>query len=189
MKIYDVTQELFSCHVYPGDKAPSYTRVSDMEKGAHCNITEFEMNAHNGTHIDAPRHFVKDGITIEQLDLNTLIGKCRVVEFKENVTRDMLLPYQGVERLLVKGGTWLTVEGAEALSELGVRLVGVEHQSIAGEGPSVPVHVAVLSKGIIAVEGLDLSAVPEGEYFLFAAPLKLGGSEGSPCRAVLIQED
>ncbi len=187
MRIYDITQELFSCHVYPGDLAPSYRRVSDMEKGAVCNITELSMNAHNGTHVDAPRHFVRDGISIEALDLGTLIGPCTGVACRGGITRDMLLPHRGTERLLAKGDAWLTVEGAEALSECGVKLFGLEHQSIAGDNPPTDVHVAVLSKGIVAVEGLDLSGVPEGRYFLFAAPMKLGGSDGSPCRAVLIE--
>ena len=186
MRIYDITQELFSCHVYPGDLAPSFRRVSDMNEGRVCNITELEMNAHNGTHVDAPRHFVKDGISIEALDLYTLTGPCSVVCFDGGITRDMLLPYRGCARLLAKGNCRLEPDGAEALSELGIRLFGLENQSIAGDNPPTPVHVAVLSKGIIAVEGLVLSEVPEGEYFLFAAPLKLAGSDGSPCRALLI---
>ena len=187
MRIYDITQELFSCHVYPGDMAPAYRRISDMEQGAACNITELEMNAHNGTHVDAPRHFVKDGISVEKMDLSTLVGPCTVACFEGGITRDMLQPCRGTERLLAKGNAWLTVEGAEALSELGVRLFGLEHQSIAGDNPPMDVHVAVLSKGIVAVEGLVLTDVPEGKYFLFAAPLKLAGSDGSPCRAVLVE--
>ena len=187
MKIYDITQELFSCHVYPGDLKPSFRRVSDMEKGAVCNITELEMNAHNGTHVDAPRHFVKDGISVEALDLDTLIGPCTVAAFEGRITREMLLPYRGTKRLLAKGGGWLAPDGAEALSEVGVKLFGLEHQSIAGDDPPTAVHVAALSKGIVAAEGLDLSAVPPGEYWLFAAPLKLGGADGSPCRAVLVE--
>ena len=80
----------------------------------------------------------------------------------------------------------LTEDGAKALGECGIRLFGLEHQSIAGDLPPTPVHVAALSQGVIALEGLVLSEVPEGEYFLFAAPLKLGGSDGSPCRALLV---
>ena len=186
MRIYDITQELFSCHVYPGDLAPSFRRVSDMNEGEICNITEFEMNAHNGTHVDAPRHFVKDGISVEALDLYTLTGPCTVACFYGGITREKLLPYRGTARLLAKGDCLLEKDGAEALSGLGIRLFGLENQSIAGDNPPTPVHVAVLSKGIIAVEGLVLDEVPEGEYFLFAAPLKLAGSDGSPCRALLI---
>ena len=186
MKIYDITQELFSCRVYPGDRAPAFRRISDMADGAVCNITEFEMNAHNGTHVDAPRHFVKDGVSVERLDLGTLIGPCRVVGFDGPIGREDLLPYRETERLLVRGDGWLTLDGAKALTECGVRLFGLEQQSIAGSEPPTAVHVEVLSHGIVALEGLDLREVPEGEYFLFAAPLKLAGADGSPCRAVLI---
>ncbi len=191
MKYYDITQELFTSAVYPGDKAPAYKRISDMADGASCNITELEMNAHNGTHVDAPRHFVRDGITIDQLPLETLIGPCEVVSFAHPVTREDLellnLTERGVKRLLCKGGCCLTISGAKYLSECGILLVGVETQSIAPVANPLDVHVEVLSHGIIALEGLVLTDVPDGMYTLFAAPLKLGGSDGAPCRAVLME--
>ncbi|MBQ2546148.1 MAG: cyclase family protein [Clostridia bacterium] len=186
MKIYDITQELFSAHVYPGDKKPAFRRVSDMEEGALCNITEFEMNAHNGTHVDAPRHFVKDGTPIEGLDLATLVGPCTVAAFDGPITEADIFAHRGCVRLIAKGKCRLTEESARALSACGVKLFGLESQSIAGDDPPLAVHVEVLSHGIVALEGLDLSAVEEGDYFLFAAPLKLAGSDGSPCRAVLV---
>ncbi len=189
MKIYDITQELFSCHVYPGDIAPSFRRVSDVEKGDVCSITEFSMNAHNGTHLDAPRHFVKGGKTIEELDLQTLIGPCTVARFDGGIDAAALTPYRGTERLLAKGDCFLTLEGAEALSEIGVKLFGLEAQSVTGSNPPMAVHVETLSKGIVLLEGVTLDGVEEGEYTLFAAPLKLGGSEGAPCRAVLIRDE
>lgn len=191
MKYYDITQELFSSNVYPGDKAPKYTRISDMEDGKVCNITELEMNAHNGTHVDAPRHFVKDGLTIEQLPLETLIGECEVVSFDCPVKREELeklrLSERGVKRLLCKGKCYLTAEAAKYLSECGILLVGVETQSIGAVESPAEVHVELLSHGIIALEGIVLDDVPCGKYTLFAAPIKLGGSDGAPCRAVLIE--
>ena len=187
MKLYDISQELFSSNVYPGDKRPEYRRISDMNEGAVCNITEVSANAHNGTHVDAPRHFVRDGITIEQLPLETLIGPCVVKSMEGDVGREQLLPFRGIERLLLKGNCRLTPEGARALSECGVKRFGVENQSIAGDLPPMAVHVEVLSHGIIALEGLVLWEVPDGEYLLFAAPVKLGGSDGAPCRAVLAE--
>ncbi len=189
MTYYDITQELFSSNVYPGDKAPLYRRISDMADGAVCNITELEMNAHNGTHIDAPRHFVRDGATIDELPLDTLIGPCTVATFDRPVTGDDLaaLDLTGVTRLLIRGGVCLELSGAAYLSEAGIRLVGVETQSIGPVGAPLDVHVEVLSHGIIALEGLVLTDIPDGEYTLFAAPLKLAGSDGSPCRAVLMK--
>lgn len=186
MRIYDISQELFTSNVYPGDKIPSYKRVSDMTKGAVCNVTELEMNAHNGTHVDAPRHFIRDGITIEQLDPEVLIGKCTVKSFEHDLTPEDIKACAHIERLIIKGKTCLTIEAAKALDETAIRLIGVEPQSIAPIEAPMAVHVEVLSRGIIALEGLVLDEVPDGEYLLSALPLKLGGSDGAPTRAVLI---
>lgn len=188
MKIYDVTQELFTSNVYPGDKKPQYRRISDVEKGAVCSITEIEINAHNGTHIDAPRHFVRGGDTIEMLSPEIFIGDCVVIKAEGPIGREEILKANGAKRVLFEGDCYLTVEGADALAETGALLFGLEAQSIAGSHPAAPVHVALLSKNVCALEGLSLAGVPEGEYFLSALPLKLGGSEGAPCRAVLIEK-
>jgi arylformamidase len=191
MKIYDISQELFSSHVYPGDKAPKRTLISDMTKGASCNVSELEMNAHNGTHMDAPRHFVKNGITIDELPLEKLIGSCAVVSAEGEVTADFVREISKkykTERLLLRGECHLNKEAADILSECGIALIGVESQSIATYDDPVTVHVSVLGQGIAALEGLVLRDVPDGKYFLFAAPIKLGGSDGSPCRAVLIDK-
>jgi len=192
MKLYDITQEMFSSHVYPGDKAPVYRRISDMADGKICNITEIEQNAHNGTHIDAPRHFIRDGITIEQIPLEVLIGDATVHTFDhERITADDLRALKGkcAPRLLMKGGCWLDCGAAEALEEMGIILIGVECQSFAEEKAPAAVHVEVLSRGIIGLEGLVLTDVPDGEYTLFAPPVKLGGSDGAPCRAVLMAKE
>lgn len=191
MKIYDIPQELFSSHVYPGDKAPKRTLISDMTKGASCNVSELEMNAHNGTHMDAPRHFVRDGKTIDELELDRLIGSCAVVSAEGAVepefVREVCRKYD-VKRILLKGECHLTKAAADILSECGIVLVGVESQSIATYDDPITVHVSVLGQGIAALEGLVLTEVPDGKYFLFAAPIKLGGSDGSPCCAVLIDK-
>ncbi len=191
MKIYDITQELFSSNVYPGDKKPIRITVSDMANGASCNISELEMNAHNGTHMDAPKHFIKDGAAIDELPIETLVGKCTVVTASGNIYPEFVRKVcekGNVSRLLFRGKCQLTLEAADILSECGVKLIGVESQSIGEENAPLPVHVSVLGQGIAALEGLVLSDVPDGEYILFAAPLKLANCEGSPCRAVLVDK-
>ncbi|MBO4356270.1 MAG: cyclase family protein [Clostridia bacterium] len=188
MKIYDITQELFSSHVYPGDKKPEYRRIADTEKGDICSITEISINAHNGTHIDAPRHFVRGADTIEQLSPEIFLGDCVVTAANGPIGRDDIIKCKGEKRILFKGDCYLTVEGADALAEIGAVLFGIETQSITGSNPPAAVHVALLSKGVCALEGLVLSDVPEGKYFLSALPIKLGGSEGAPCRAVLVEK-
>lgn len=188
MKIYDISQELFSSNVYPGDKKPTYIRISDMNQGAVCNVTEISMNAHNGTHMDAPRHFIKDGKTIDMLSLYDIIGKCAVVTAEGDITAEQIRKHSGYSRILFRGKCQLTEEAADILSECGIMLVGVESQSIATIEAPAAIHRIVLGQGVVALEGLVLTDVPDGEYFLFAAPIKLGGSDGSPCRAVLIDK-
>jgi len=172
--IYDISQEVFSCNVYPGDMPPSYERVKRMPDDMY-NLTNIEMCVHNGTHIDAPRHFIEDGKTIDELDLTTFYGPCIVAEKPVKC-----------ERLLIKGNYTITEQDARQIVQWGVQLVGVESQSVGDPDNLTHIHLILLNAGIVPLEGLVLSAVPCGEYTLSAFPLNLGGSEGSPVRAVLI---
>jgi len=189
MKIYDITQELFSSKIYPGDRAPAFCRVMDMEKGADYNLTELEMNVHNGTHVDAPKHFFKEGAAIADLPLEPFVGPAVVRSFSGSITGKDLHGCVGIRRLLCKGDGVLTEEGAKALAEMGVSLIGVQSQSVGPIEAPAAVHRILLEKGVAILEGIDLRDVAEGEYVLFAAPLKLGGSDGAPCRAILVEGD
>ncbi|HCL01085.1 MAG TPA: cyclase [Lachnoclostridium phytofermentans] len=189
MEIYDITQELFSCRVFPGDEAPRYERVKETTKGDVCNLTVLHMCAHNGTHIDAPYHFIDGGKTVDQIDLTRVIGECTVVEHDgvltcEDVQRIML---KGKERILLKGKTVVSFEAAQEFNHFGVLLVGNESQTIGPEDSPMQVHLELFSNEVVLLEGMNLSSVPEGDYFLFAAPLNLAGADGAPCRAVLIR--
>ncbi len=185
--IYDITQEHFSSRVYPGDPAPAYRRLSRIKDGAFCNCTFLEMHAHNGTHVDAPRHFLDDGAAIDALDPAIFVGPCRVVTPGHDIdAADVAaLDLDGVTRLLLRGATVLPGASAE-LAARGIVLVGVEEQSVAAASVTMQVHIELLSVPIIPLEGLDLGGVPDGDYILSAAPLKLGESDGAPCRALLL---
>ncbi|MDF2942934.1 MAG: cyclase family protein [Herbinix sp.] len=191
MKIYDITQELFGGKVYPGDPAPSFERVSKMEEGAMYNLTKFQMGAHNATHLDAPFHFYESGKTIEQLELSRCIGPCSVIDvadYKEE--KELIKALEACQkRILLKGHHAVTLELAKIFNQLGVLLVGVEVQSVGPIEAPMPVHLELLGKDVVLLEGLVLEEIKVGEYFLFAAPLKLGGSDGAPCRAVLLNFD
>jgi len=188
MKIYDISQELFSGKVYPGDLAPTYQRTLKISEGMPCNVTTLQMCAHNGTHLDAPYHFYEEGKTIEQLELSRCIGPCTVFELEEdyeiNYLKDKLEICQ--KRLLMKGKGVVTLEAAKLLNQYEIELVGVEGQSVGPLNGPMPVHLELLGKEVILLEGLVLKEVPEGEYILSAAPIKLGGSDGAPCRAILL---
>ena len=88
MKIYDISQEVFSCEVYPGDMVPQKLEDMRMERGDLYNLTSFQMCAHNGTHVDAPFHFFRDGKTVEMLALEKMIGPSFVVEQDGLVTAE-----------------------------------------------------------------------------------------------------
>jgi arylformamidase len=196
--------------VWPGDPAVVLERVSKMEDGADANVSRVEMGAHTGTHVDAPYHFVDGGYAVEDLALDALVGPAVVVEISEKVDRiDAALLSQagigpGVERVLFKTRNsryWveqrrefqkdfvaIAPDGAEWLVQQGVRLVGIDYLSVAPYDDPAPTHRILLGGQVVALEGLDLSRVAAGEYMLYCLPVKLGGSDGAPARAILIQE-
>ncbi len=189
MKIYDITQEVFSCVVFPGDLSPQKKQVLKIAEGAICNLTEISMCAHNGTHMDAPYHFIDEGKKIDEIDLYKVIGEALVVAHDGDLTeKDVTeaIKEDAPKRILFKGKTVVTLEAAKALNRLGVVLVGVESQTVGPEDGPMAVHLELLGKEVVLLEGIRLSEVPEGTYFLNTAPLKLGGIDGAPCRAVLI---
>lgn len=181
MKLYDITQELFSCQAYPGDTPPTYKQVQSLADDKACNLTDISMCTHNGTHIDAPAHYLEDGKNIDQLPLDIFIGTATVTEGVP--TKEKWAALSQPTRLLIKGNQELTETEATLLSNSNLQLIGVEPQSVG----SPEVHRILLKAGIVLLEGLVLSHVPEGQYTLIAPPLKLGGLEGAPCRAVLVE--
>ena len=190
MKIYDISQEVFSCAVYPGDPAPQRRRLSAMEAGDLYNLTAFSMCAHNGTHVDAPFHFLPDGKAVEQLGLEVFVGTCRVIRHEGDVTaadaQRMIAVSGSVPRLLIAGDATVTEDAARVFARSGLCLLGNEGQTVGPENAPMGVHLILLGQGIALLEGIQLTQVPEGEYFLSAAPLKLAGADGAPCRAILI---
>lgn len=193
--IYDISQELFSCRVWPGDPAPVREVLADMGKGDIINLTAFSMCAHNGTHVDAPAHFIKDGKTVDELDPAAFLGDCYVVRHEGEVTAadaEAILrragDRQAAERILIAGRATVTEAAACVFAEAGIRLIGNESQTVGPENAPMAVHLILLGADVVLLEGLVLAHVPEGKYFLTAAPINLGGCEGSPCRAMLVGE-
>lgn len=193
MRLLDISRELMSAPVYPGDPAPELEPLCRMELGDVCNTSALHACVHNATHMDAPRHFVSDGADIASVKLDACVGECEVVEFEGTLLgaeAEEIVDYMtsATPRLLFKGAMDISPSAAFVLSDSGIRLVGVEAQSVASAECSGPVHRQLLGSGMVLLEGLDLSRVKPGRYFLFAAPLKIEGSDGSPVRAVLIEK-
>ena len=193
MKIIDISQEVFSCAVYPGDPKPEKQTLYATAAGDLYNLTSFAMCAHNGTHVDAPFHFLHDGKTVDQIDLSHFVGDCFVARHEGDVTaadaENILKKADGAERILIAGNATVTIEAAEVFAAGGIKLLGNEGQTVGPENAPIQVHLILLRREIALLEGIVLNEVPEGRYFLSAAPLNLGGADGAPCRAYLIQED
>ena len=198
MKIYDISQEMLSSVVYPGDPAPQALPLARMKDGALCNVTALSMCAHNGTHVDAPRHFIDDGLAVDQVPLEHFVGPVGVFDHEGDVTTEdvlkMLDAYRAwtgeeAQRLLVKGKSVLTEEAARLLAERKLLLYGNESQTVGPEDAPMEVHRILLGAETALLEGLVLTGAAEGRYFLCAAPLNLGGCDGAPCRAFLMAAD
>ncbi len=195
MKIYDISQGIFGCQVYPGDPAPERNVLSCMEKGDLYNLTAFSMCAHNGTHIDAPFHFLKDGKTVDAVYLESFVGMAYVAEHQGIVSGDDAVRImananeqnpEAAKRILIKGDAEVSAEAAKVFASSEILLLGNESQTVGPEDAPMEVHQILLSADAILLEGIRLAEVSEGVYFLNAAPLNLSGADGAPCRAVLI---
>ncbi len=196
MKIYDISQEVFGCEVYPGDPSPEKEIKLRIEDGAVCNLSALHMCAHNGTHVDAPYHFLNDGKKIDEVDLKRFIGYAYVAEHNGDLSasdaqcileKAKACDKRAAERILVKGDVTVTPEAAKVFAQAGILLYGNESQTVGPLMAPMEVHLIMLGAEIVLLEGIRLSEVPEGVYLLHAAPLNLGGAEGAPCRATLIK--
>ena len=204
MKIHDISIPIsLETPVWPGDEALKLNRVAKMEEGALYNMTEIACGVHMGTHVDAPYHFLQEGSKIEKLDLNILVGEVQVIEIPfedglitSNVIRKAGI-FPGMKRVLFKTSNqerWklapkfqedyvgVSIDGAEALVKMGIKLVGIDYLSMAPFTDSVSPHKILLGAGIILLESLYLNEIKPGVYFLCSLPLTLSGAQGAPSR-------
>lgn len=195
MKLIDISQEVLSCKVFLGDESPKGELVRSMAEGELYNLSMLSMCAHNGTHVDAPFHFLNDGKTVDQMPLEAFVGDCFVARHEGEVTaadaREILKNAEAAgtcERILIAGKATVILEAAEVFAEAGIKLLGNESQTVGPENAPMAVHKVLLAKEIVLLEGIVLAEVSEGKYFLSAAPLNFAGFDGAPCRAYLIEK-
>jgi len=208
MRTYDITLTITpEMIVWPGDPPVNMHRTSSIASGDSSNVTQISMSCHTGTHVDAPDHFMNNGKTVESLSLDLLVGRAYVLHLPNvnlitaSILMDADIPPR-TRRLLFKtrnSDYWangnkefqtdfvgLSVDAAELLVDRNVKLVGIDYLSIAPYKQGRPVHTILLDAGMVVIEGLDLSRVSQGRYTLHCLPLKLGGAEGAPTRAILV---
>jgi arylformamidase len=197
MKWYDVTRPLSAnVLVYPGDVRPTFEQ---RDAGLYL-ISDLHMSSHTGTHIDAPTHYLKSGDTIDTIDISNLIGRCRVVDLSDAgnlITADHLTSQTGgYHRLFIKTTfsnvskfmedyPSLSADAARLITANYLKCVGIDSPSIESFNCDGSVHRELLGHGCIIIELLDLSQVPEGDYWMIALPLRLTGLDGSPARVLL----
>jgi arylformamidase len=208
MRIYDISLPISeSLVVWPSDSPVRITQTSHLARGDRVTVSRLDMNAHSGTHVDAPAHFILGGAGVDALDLGVLVGPALVVEVMDadlispGVLESLAIP-RGTRRVLFhtrNSDRWarsepefwedfvaISDDGARWLVERGVRLVGVDYLSVGPFRETTPTHLTLLSAGVIPVEGLNLSGVAPGTYELVCLPLKITGIDGAPARAILI---
>ena len=208
MEYFDVTVAISSSvPIYEGDPPASVDGVKAIARGDGANVSALCFGAHTGTHVDAPNHFIEGTRRVDELEISKLVGPCRVVRLPDDVVAvepGHLPPLEGVERLLLKTRnsefwstpedgfrtdfTYLTHDAAKVLAEAGIKLIGIDYLSIEAPGAEGhPVHVTLLEKEIVILEGVDLRSVEPGDFELICMPLKFTGGtgDGAPARTVL----
>ena len=193
MIIHDISRDTINTPVFDGDPETRAERIKSIDNGDEYNLTEISMSVHSGTHIDSPLHFCGDGQSIDNIRLNTFFGKCTVISVSGILTgEDMerLLPYCK-RRVLIhgEGKTFISHSAAIVLAESRVVLVGTDAPSIAPSFDEERTHRELARAGIAILENLNLSAIDDGEYDLCAFPVKLGGLEAAPCRAIILEQE
>ena len=210
MEIIDITAPVSPRSVmWPGDDPPSQEFTSHIDRGDPSTVSRWSLSAHTGTHVDARMHFIPGAWTIESLELSRSVGPCRVVDLthvERHVSRADLeaAGVAGTARVLLKtrssnlgllgrgefdeGYVAISREAAEYLVEIGAETVGVDYLSVEPfEDKEFNTHHTLLGADVVILEGLVLTDVEPGEYFLVCLPLKLAGSDGSPARAILMR--
>ncbi|MBE6686076.1 MAG: cyclase [Ruminococcaceae bacterium] len=191
MKIYDITQELFSCEVYPGDPAPRKEIITTIEENGVCNLSGTYFCNHNGTHIDAPYHFFDNGKKVDEIPIEKFVGCCYVAEHNGTLSEidaeRILNESENCKKILIKGDTTVSIDAAKVFAKAKLDILGNESQTVGPEDAPMAVHKELLGAEVILLEGIRLSEIPCGKYLLCSAPLNLGGCDGAPCRALLIK--
>ena len=192
--IYDISQPLFECEVFPGNPRPEKQELVRISRGANYNLTAISLCVHNGTHIDAPYHFFEEKNGVDGISLDKFIGPAYVVSHSGNVesadAKKILddakkLNKSAWKKILLKGDATVTEDAARVFAEAQIDLVGNESQTVGPKEAPMKTHLILLEKDVVLLEGIRLAHVPDGVYMLNCAPLNLTGTDGSPCRAIL----
>ena len=190
MRLIDISHELLSAPLYPGDPPAEVEKTLSRDRGDDCNCTKLSTSVHKGTHTDAPCHFTDLPVAIADMPLEHYFGDCLLVDYDGETVDDnwlRALDMQGCRILIVRGGAFFSANAGAILREKGVITLGTDALSVGPVGGEKPPHQSILAEKIAIIETLKLDGVAPGRYFLSAPPVKIAGSDGAPVRAVLIE--
>ena len=193
MKIIDISNDLLTAEVYEGDPVPELKQVREISPDSYYNLSVLDACLHNGTHVDAPLHFIPDAEPADKIPLEKFIGPCKVIEVSEGIITGRLVEEyfpRDCKRVLIKskGKAFVHYTAAEVMAHFGYELIGTDGVSIETPDSDGSTHRALLNAEIAILEGLNLEEAKNGEYFLIAPPIKISGAEASFTRAVLISD-
>ncbi|WP_342542909.1 cyclase family protein [Paenisporosarcina sp. FSL H8-0542] len=202
MKMHDVTGAIYEGMTVYKNKPEKQPKLNTITNG-YVTETRLDFDVHTGTHIDAPLHMVTNGDTFETIPLDNLVGQCKVFDLTEvenGVSKADLEGFdiQKGDFVLLKTKNsfeetfnfdfiFLAQDGAEYLSEVGIRGIGIDALGIERSQEGHPTHKTLFANNIIIIEGLRLKEIEQGQYFMVAAPLKLMGTDASPARVLLFE--
>ena len=207
MKIFDVTVPISKdLVVYPGDPPIKIERKNAIDKNdSKFNLSRYSFGSHTGTHVDPPFHFIENGVTVDNLPLELLIGRARVVEIaapcidetvlaEVDLTEDVRVlfktrnSYLWGQKKFVEDFVYIAPGGARELVNRGIKVVGLDYLSVEKYGAAEPeTHLTLLGAGTVIIEGLDLSEVDAGDYEMICLPLRIKDGDGAPARVILRQ--
>lgn len=193
MNIIDISNDLLTAEVYEGDPIPDIEKVRSIGEDSTYNLSVLSACLHNGTHVDAPLHFIEDGDSVDKYELEKFIGPCRVISLSPGIiTGQTVEDYfpRDCKRVLIKsrGKAFIHYTAAEVMKLLGYELIGTDSTTVEEDGDDGRTHRTLLGNGIAILEGLNLSEAESGEYFLIAPPVKISEAEAAFTRAVLISD-
>ncbi|MCS3662067.1 cyclase family protein [Salinibacter ruber] len=193
--------------IWPGSPGFRLEALERMDEGDEANVSQLTCDVHTGTHIDAPRHFVDDGKTVDQIPLDALVGLvlvARVPDEIDTITAEVLndlgIPNE-TDRLLLhtqNSTLWsrypasfqqdyvaLSPDAARWVVDHGIRCLGVDYLSVQHYDDGPETHQILLEGSVVIIEGLNLSSVPAGWWELCCLPVKLEEAEAALARAAL----
>jgi arylformamidase len=208
MKIYDISMEIkgdMAVWKDKEDKRPKIDFTSTIGKD-NANESRLYLDAHTGTHVDAPYHFLNNGDKVDAIPIDRFVGECAVIDltkiknrgieksdlvkFRDKIRKNdvvILKTSNKFEKSFDFNYVYLAESGAEFLAFKKIKTVGINALGIERNQPGHETHKILLGKNIPIFEGLELSKIRAGRYFFLGLPLKVKNGDAAPARAMLVR--